>query len=37
MRERAEMFGGSLEAGPVEGGFEVRVHLPAHRTMGIAR
>ena len=37
MRERAEMFGGSLEVGQVDGGFEVRVHLPAHRMMGVAR
>jgi signal transduction histidine kinase len=31
MRERARMFGGTLEAGPVEGGFEVRAHLPTTR------
>ncbi len=37
MRERAQMFGGTLEAGPVDGGFEVRAHLPAHRTMGVSR
>ena len=37
MRERAQMFGGTLTAGPVGGGFEVRAHLPAHRTMGVTR
>ena len=31
MRERAQMFGGTLEAGPVDGGFEVRAHLPTAR------
>lgn len=31
MRERAQMFGGTLEAGPADGGFEVRAHLPATR------
>jgi signal transduction histidine kinase len=29
MRERARLEGGSLEAGPVEGGFRVRATLPA--------
>jgi signal transduction histidine kinase len=29
MRERARLEGGSLEAGPVEGGFRVRAVLPA--------
>ena len=28
MRERARMFGGTLAAGRVDGGFEVRAHLP---------
>ncbi len=28
MRERAELLGGSLEAGPVEGGFAVRARIP---------
>ncbi len=28
MRERAELVGGSLEAGPVEGGFRVRAAIP---------
>jgi signal transduction histidine kinase len=37
MRERAQMFGGTLEAGPVDGGFEVRAHLPAHRMAGVRR
>jgi len=31
MRERAQMFGGTLEAGPVDGGFEVRAQLPTAR------
>jgi signal transduction histidine kinase len=31
MRERAQMFGGTLQAGRVEHGFEVRAHLPTHR------
>ena len=31
MRERAQMFGGTLQAGQVDGGFEVRAHLPAAR------
>jgi len=31
MRERARMFGGTLRAGPVDGGFEVRAHLPTPR------
>ncbi|WP_431900126.1 sensor histidine kinase [Nonomuraea sp. bgisy101] len=35
MRERAELLGGSLEAGPrPEGGFEVRARLPLGRTIG---
>lgn len=35
MRERAELLGGSLEAGPrEEGGFEVRARLPLGRTIG---
>jgi signal transduction histidine kinase len=29
MRERAALLGGTLEAGPVEGGFRVRLWLPA--------
>jgi len=29
MRERAELLGGTLDAGPVEGGFTVRLRLPA--------
>ncbi len=37
MRERAQMFGGTLDAGPVDGGFEVRAHLPAHRMAGVRR
>jgi signal transduction histidine kinase len=28
MRERAELFGGSLTAGPRDDGFEVRAVLP---------
>jgi signal transduction histidine kinase len=28
MRERAELFGGTLSAGPRDGGFEVRAVLP---------
>jgi signal transduction histidine kinase len=28
MRERAELFGGTLTAGPHDGGFEVRAVLP---------
>jgi signal transduction histidine kinase len=28
MRERAELFGGTLTAGPRNGGFEVHVVLP---------
>ncbi len=32
MRERAQMFGGTLEAAPVDGGFEVRAHLPTSRS-----
>ena len=28
MRERARMFGGTLAAGRVDGGFEVHAHLP---------
>ena len=31
MRERAQMFGGTLAAGPVDGGYEVRAHLPTAR------
>ena len=31
MRERAQMFGGTLSAGPVDGGYEVRAHLPTAR------
>ncbi|MCW2762995.1 MAG: two-component sensor histidine kinase [Marmoricola sp.] len=31
MRERAQMFGGTLRAGQVDGGFEVRAHLPTSR------
>jgi len=31
MRERAQMFGGTLEAGPVDGGFEVQAQLPTAR------
>lgn len=34
MRERARMFGGTLETGRVDGGFEVRAHLPTHRVRG---
>jgi signal transduction histidine kinase len=29
MRERAELIGGTLEAGPVDGGFRVRLRVPA--------
>jgi signal transduction histidine kinase len=29
MRERAELIGGSLEAGPADGGFRVRLRVPA--------
>jgi len=36
MRERAQMFGGTLQAGAVDGGFEVRAHLPTTRhTAGV--
>jgi len=31
MRERAQMFGGTLEAGRSDDGFEVRAHLPTNR------
>jgi signal transduction histidine kinase len=31
MRERAQMFGGTLAARKVDGGFEVRAHLPTSR------
>jgi signal transduction histidine kinase len=31
MRERAQMFGGTLVAREVDGGFEVRAHLPTSR------
>jgi signal transduction histidine kinase len=31
MRERAQMFGGTLSAEPVDGGFEVHAHLPTRR------
>ena len=30
MRERAQMFGGTLEAGPVDGGYLVQAMLPTH-------
>ena len=29
MRERAELLGGRVEAGPVDGGFRVELELPA--------
>jgi signal transduction histidine kinase len=29
IRERAELLGGSLEAGPIAGGFRVRLRVPA--------
>jgi signal transduction histidine kinase len=29
MRERAELIGGTLESGPVEGGFRVVLRVPA--------
>jgi len=31
MRERAQMFGGTLDAGPVDGGYQVVAHLPTAR------
>jgi signal transduction histidine kinase len=31
MRERAQMFGGTLQAGRVRDGFRVRAHLPTNR------
>jgi signal transduction histidine kinase len=31
LRERAELLGGSLVAGPTDHGFQVRLHLPADR------
>jgi signal transduction histidine kinase len=33
MRERARMFGGTVSAEPVDGGFEVHAHLPTRRVL----
>jgi signal transduction histidine kinase len=35
IRERAELLGGSLEAGPVAGGFRVRLRVPAERAAAL--
>ncbi len=37
MRERAELLGGSLAAGPVDGGFEVRAVLPFPTAKSVQR
>jgi signal transduction histidine kinase len=35
IRERAELLGGSLEAGPVAGGFRVRLRVPAEQAAAV--
>ena len=37
IRERAELLGGSLEAGPVSGGFRVSLRVPAEQAAAVRR